>query len=283
MVFDTYTQYKLVSDQYDRFLKTERSDPINVRRSQNYLKEVSKAKTIDEFIDNPRLYNYAMEAFGLEEMTFARGLMRKILQEGLQNRVDVEGKTVRLTLANRLRDPRYLEFARAFDFAQYGPATTARPETGQAVVDKFHNYQVEVGQGEENEAVRLALYFKRRAPTIKNGYELLNDDALREVARTLARLPKEIFANYADSVDRIADIFDKRVLTSDGGDPPRLDIKDPEKLEKMMRRFAVLWDLDNGSPAPATAVPNIQLGAGVPIIGIPENTLLALQNLNFGG
>ena len=42
-----------------------------------------KVKTIDDFLSNYKLFSYAMKAYGLEDMAYAKGLMRKVLEGGI--------------------------------------------------------------------------------------------------------------------------------------------------------------------------------------------------------
>ena len=42
-------------------------------------------KSIDDFLGNDRLFAFAMKAFGLEDMAYAKAFMRKVLTEGIDN------------------------------------------------------------------------------------------------------------------------------------------------------------------------------------------------------
>ena len=64
-------------------------------------------KTVDDFMKNDRLYQYAMKAYGLEDMIYAKAFMKKVLQSDLSDPN---------SYANKLTDKRYREFAAAFSF-----------------------------------------------------------------------------------------------------------------------------------------------------------------------
>ena len=86
------------------------------RETKYYLDNITKVKTIDDFVNNDRLFKYAMKAYGLEDMDYAKAFMVKALKEGVS---DPD------SFANKLTDKRYAEFVTAFNFAEYGaPATT---------------------------------------------------------------------------------------------------------------------------------------------------------------
>ena len=80
----------------------------DVSRNAAYYKEnIGKVKTVDDFLKNDRLYQYAMKAYGLEDMTYAKAFMKKVLQSDLSDPN---------SYANKLVDKRYREFAAAFSF-----------------------------------------------------------------------------------------------------------------------------------------------------------------------
>ena len=68
-----------------------------------------------------------MKAYGLEDMAYAKGLIKKLLQEGVCNP---------LSMANKMSNPLYKEFAKAFDFTAKGAAaTSAASATTEAVAE----------------------------------------------------------------------------------------------------------------------------------------------------
>ena len=89
------------------------------RDSAYYLANIRSVKSIDDFIGNDRIFKYAMKAFGLEDMDYAKAFMRKVLTEGIDNPN---------SFANSLTDTRYREFAETFNFARY--STDDRSSTG---------------------------------------------------------------------------------------------------------------------------------------------------------
>ncbi len=58
-----------------------------VERQTKYYKEnIGNVKSVDEFLNNYQLYSYAMDAFGLGEMTYAKAFMKKVLDSDLNDR-----------------------------------------------------------------------------------------------------------------------------------------------------------------------------------------------------
>jgi hypothetical protein len=252
----TYDSYRLLTRNLDRTLKLKAVEPVVALETKHYLETIPKIKSIDDFIKNTRVFNYAMKAFGLEEMAYAKAYMRKVLTEGI---------TDSKSFANRLNDDRFTAFAKAFDFDSYGALTTSRTATKQDVVDKYVRQSLEVDAGAENEGVRLALYFKREAPNVSSAYGLMADAALWKVVKTVYGFPAEM--GNAD-IDRQAAAVKKRLDIA--------SLKDPAKLDRLIQRFTARWDMDQAATSPTLALFNrgYSVGSGV---------AMSLLTLKYGG
>ncbi|MTH98263.1 DUF1217 domain-containing protein [Roseibium sp. RKSG952] len=262
-MLSTLAQYQLVTNNIDRSLKIVGADPTVERQSEYYLENIENIKSIDEFLADDRVYSYAMKAMGLEDMIYAKAFMRKVLEEG----VDISD-----SFANNLTDQRYKEFAEVFNFARNGEATTIFEKTRQPVVDNFMRQTLEESEGAQNEGVRLALYFERKAPEITNVYELLADRALAETVYTALGVPDEFAMS---DIDKQAAFIEERVDVE--------QLTDPDYLSRLLERFSALYDLKYGSPA-ASLTPSLMVaGSAGGVIGIGENLLSSIQNLKLGG
>ncbi|ACA20761.1 protein of unknown function DUF1217 [Methylobacterium sp. 4-46] len=104
----TFTNYQLVARDLPKALQRKAADPVVARDTAYYEANIGKVKSVDDLMADQRLYAYAMKAYGLEDMTYAKAFMRKVLEGGVADAS---------SFANRLADPRYVAFARAFDFA----------------------------------------------------------------------------------------------------------------------------------------------------------------------
>lgn len=218
--------YRLISANLERNLEiTANQGPVKLE-SAYYMENRGKVRSIDDFLADTRLFRTAMTAYGLADLAFAKGYMRKVLEEGVADP---------RSLANRTTDQRIQEFARAFDFDTFGELTMDRAVTGQALVDRYVRQSLEVEAGaRDGEGVRLALYFARKAPEIDNAFDILGDAALSQVVRTALGLPDGI---AAVDIDRQAEILNER-LDFD-------ELKDPAALDRFLTRFASLWDARN--------------------------------------
>jgi len=234
-----------------------------VERETAYYKEnIGKVKSIDDFMADSRLYNYAMKAFGLEDMAFAKAFVRKILTEGV---------TSDDAMANKLTDKRYKEFATVFDFAGKGAEATESTAAQQGVVDKYLRQTLGTEAGSQNEGVRLALYFARKAPTITNAYEILGDKALVSMIQTTFGWPSSI--SNADIDKQAKMIEDKIDFTK---------MSDPEYVSKLISRFTAMYEMNNPTASSPASIASLLLG-GTSSVGISMDILSTLQNFKPGG
>jgi hypothetical protein len=101
-MISTYLSYNLVA----KDLKAEMnrvSEQTLVSREAAYFKaNIGKVRSAEEFVDDYRLYSFAMKAHGLEDMIYARAFMLKVLESDLSDND---------SYANRLTDKRYRDFA----------------------------------------------------------------------------------------------------------------------------------------------------------------------------
>lgn len=257
-MLNTYTSYNLISRDLGKAIDRVEEQPIVKREAEYYLENIVKVKSIEDFMKDDRLFKFAMKAHGLKDMDYAKAFMKKALKEGIDNED---------SFANKLSDRRYADFVETFNFARNGETTTIFTKTRQGTVDKYMRQVLEEDAGKQNEGVRLALYFNRKAAGVTNFYEVLADPALSRVVRTALSLP-DSFAN-AD-IDKQVQLFASKIDIE--------DFQDPEKLEKFMQRFTSLWEISN--PSAGSSGPSISVLFGQPTeYGISTNTLFAIQAL----
>lgn len=243
----TVASYQQIAKNIDRSLNTitERAD---VKKDSNYfLANIRGVKSAEEFLKNDRLYNFAMTAFGLKDMIYGKAFMRKVLTEG------VDGTK---SFALQLADGRFREFAEAFNFARYGATATAFDRAQQGTVDRYVRIQLEADAGKQDEGLRMALYFQRKAGTVASIFGLMGDAALYKVVQTALGLP----AAYSNAdIDKQAGFIASKIDIA--------DFQDSAKLDKFIVRFAAQWQAANGR-----AVQN------VPRIGLSQSLLTTFDN-----
>ena len=256
----TLAGYTLIASNLTRSLDNVADKPLVSRETEYYLAHIEDVKSIDDFLADKRLFAYAMKAFGLSDLTYAKALMRKVLVEGIDE-AD--------SLANTLTDLRYRDFAETFNFVRYGEATTVFDRARQGTVDRYLRQTLEEDAGAQNEGVRLALYFQRKASSITSPLSILADRALIQVVQTALGIPA---ATSAMDIDKQAEMIAAKLDID--------DLKDPKKLAAFLTRFAVLWDVGNGSSNPTS--PSV-LFAQPRELGVGGDLMASLQNLKLGG
>ncbi|NDV87338.1 DUF1217 domain-containing protein [Aurantimonas aggregata] len=139
-MLSTYLSYQLYTRDMPKTLDRIASDPVINRDAEYYRANIHSVSTVDEFMDDYRLYSYAMKAYGLEEQIPSRALIKKVLESDLGDKTSI---------ANKLSDERYRAFAAAFNFAK---ATEPVAPTGQTtaqtdlLVDAYSEHRIRGGQ-----------------------------------------------------------------------------------------------------------------------------------------
>lgn len=255
----TSLAYRQIAADMDRSLERIGNMPQTGRETEYYRANIENIRSVDDFMADDRIYSYALTAFGLGEMRYAKAFIRKVLEEG----VDQSD-----SLANKLADRRYREFATAFNFARHGEVTTTFGRTREDTVQRYLRETLEVDAGRQNEGVRLALYFSRKAEKIEGPMDILADPALLKVVQTATGISP---LTSAANIDRQAEMIAARLDVA--------DLKDPEKLDTFLTRFTSLWELEN---RPALNVPAILAGPARPF-GLSADLLASLQRVKLGG
>jgi hypothetical protein len=258
----TSASYRMLAKDLDRSLQTTASEKPVRTATDYFLKNIGSVKSIDDFLKDTRLFKYAMKAFGLEEMDNAKAYMRKVLTEGVADPK---------SFANRLNDQRFVQFATAFNFAADGEATTARAAATTDVVSRYVRQAMEDEAGDDNEGVKLALYFQREAPNVTNAYQLLGDAALYKVVQTIFGFPDEM--SGAD-VDQQAKMITDRLDIA--------DLQDPAKLDRLISRFTVMYDVtENAQSDPILSLFDSSASSASSASSL--DLIMTLNNLKHGG
>ncbi|MDP3897571.1 MAG: DUF1217 domain-containing protein [Mesorhizobium sp.] len=256
-MINTYVGYQLIARDMAKSIERVEAQPVVKRETEYYLKNISEVKTVKEFVADDRLFRYAMKAHGLEDMAYAKAFMVKALEGGIDDKE---------SFANQLTDVRYKDFVETFNFARYGDTATVFTRAQQGTVDKYMRQTLEQDAGADNEGVRLALYFERKASKIEDAYDILADSALTKVVFTALGLPSSF---SSANIDKQAALLTSRLDFA--------DFKDADLTATFLKRFTSLWEIDNPT---STASTSIGLLFGQPVeFGISTDVLLTIQKM----
>lgn len=259
----TLLDFQLVQRTYDRQVKSFGAQPVNQRDIDYFRQTIASVKSVDDLMKDYRLYSFVMKAFGMEDQIPYRALIRQVVQGGTDDPQSI---------ANRMTDKTYAALADALHLSKDDAAKPGLtdPQEIEAMVSRFVTSGIEAEQGDRNVGVRLAMYFQRKAPGITSWYQVLGDKALSQVIRTAFRIPD---ATAAMDIDRQKEMLEKRM--------PITDLQDPKKLQSLLQRFSIFYDMDQGTTA--AQAPNLLLSrSGTPqIISFDPATLAAATRVRL--
>lgn len=196
-MISSYQSYNFYTQNINLTLSRAAADAA-VSREQTYYREtIGTIKTLDEFLDDDRVYAYAMKAYGLEEMTYAKAFIRKVLESDL---------TDTSSFANLLTDTKYKTLAAAYDFGN--TVTSEIIQTTSQMDSLIDTYEQTI---EDNDAQLKADtdYFKAVSQTFTNVNDLFNNTRARDYVFTTFGIDPDTF-DYETM---------RGVLTSDITDP----------------------------------------------------------------
>jgi hypothetical protein len=227
--------------------------------ASDYTTAMQGVKTLKDFLSNRKLVDFVLQSKGIDPKSVDDDFMKKLFASDLSDPK---------SFANQQADHRYIEIVTSFNFDAKG--NIGQRETGIQDrhdvnnTDYFYLQQtLETDTGEDSQGARLALYFRRMAPTINTAYDILGDTALLEVFRTTFELPTEMSSM---DLDKQKAIVEKKLNLE--------DLQDPDKLEKFVNRFTAMYDLANDT----TSDPVLSL-FGSSSGGVSADTLLSIAQL----
>lgn len=191
----TYTSYLLVNRDMKTSLTRVANESTVSRDTAYYEENIGNVTTVDEFVNDYRLFSYAMKAYGLEDMTYAKAFMKKILESDL---------TDDSSFANSLTDTRYQDFAAAFNFA----GETTKAQTSVQTDTLLTAYQ-DSFTSEEDDIQTEIDYYEKKIGSITSVDQLIGDSRLRSY----------VLESFGLDATYTSKSYLKQVLTSDLSDP----------------------------------------------------------------
>ena len=253
--------YNAIARDYTKSLSSTAKEPTVERSTQYFLDNIGKVTSASQLVNNSHLYNYVMTAFGLQDMSYAKALILKVLNGGASSS----------GFAATLNDPRYMALVTAFDFAANGATTTSSSKSAAAAttVNNYYQQALETQTGQENQGAQMALYFARMAPNITSAYSILADRTLLNVVETAFNLPATLSLENIDTqAKEIAQLLNISKL------------QDPTYLTRFLGRFTASYDAQNPTGSASSTPTNALL---VTSTGVSSSLLLSLANLKLGG
>ncbi|WP_439330969.1 DUF1217 domain-containing protein [Mesorhizobium carmichaelinearum] len=200
-LLSTFTSYQLITKDIAKSIDRIEQQPTVDRDTQYYLANITKVKSIDDFVNNDRLFKYAMKAYGLEDMDYAKAFMVKALKEGVSDSN---------SFANKLTDKRYAAFVSAFNFAANGADATIYNKAQQLVTKNYATQAQIAGLDPNSDYVKgETTYYLANITKVKSVDDLMSNSRLYTYA---------LAAYGLDSATEDKDLI-KQVLQSKVSDP----------------------------------------------------------------
>lgn len=194
----TYLNYNLVSrDLQKSMIKISQQADVS-KDSAYYKANIGKVTSVDDLLNDHRLYTYAMKAYGLEDMAYAKAFIRKVLESNLSDTN---------SFANKLSDKRYRELAAAFPFGTASADTKTAQSANQ--IDEMIGLYTSVAKRGVDALDANKNYYNLTIGKITNVNALLGDDKLRDYVFSAYGIDKSNWSH--DTIGK--------VLSSDPSDP----------------------------------------------------------------
>lgn len=221
----TYLSYRMYTADMAKSVARTLSDAQVSREATYYKENIGKITSVDELLKDQRLYAYAMKAHGLEDMTYAKAFMKKVLESDL---------TDSASFARKLSDQRYVTFAKSFNFTATGNVaagtTIAQDASDESeTVGLYTEQRVRQGTAVATEVD----YYQSRIGSITSVDQLISDSRLFSFA----------LKSYGIDPDIASEAAIKKVLTSDLSEPSSYaNSLNDERYQKLAAAFSFSAD-----------------------------------------
>lgn len=192
----TYFSYSYITRNLKQSLARVEQQTDVAREEAYYKANIGKVKTVDDFMKDYRLYHYAMKAYGLEDMAYAKAFMKKVLESDLSDS---------RSFVNKLVDKRYQEFAAAFSFN--GGATPVAQSENQ--IDEMIDLYTATKKSQVDALADDSKYYSAEIGNVSSADQLLNNDRLRNY----------VYSAYGIDESKWPRDTISQVLRSDPSDP----------------------------------------------------------------
>jgi hypothetical protein len=208
---DGLAGWRFLQRTYDTQLDSfARSAPVQ-RDTDYFAQKIASVTSAEELVADRRLLTVALGAFG-----------QKILEEGTGSPD---------TLANRLSDTRYRALADAFGFGPGDERKVGQDGFAAGMLKRFQSTSFEVASGDQNGAMRIALYAQRALPELAakdssvdtKWFNIMGDPPLRELFEKALGLPGSVgqididqqLTIFKDRADRVFGSADPAIFGTD--------------------------------------------------------------------
>ena len=231
--------WRFLQRTYDTQLETF-TQSAQISRSTEYFQEnIGSITSAEELVQDRRMLEVALGAFGLQDDIDNRYFIQKILEEGTTNDD---------ALANRFSDERYKDFSAAFGLGPGETSALSDPEFAASIITRFQANSFEVAAGEQDDTMRIALFAQRQLPDfaaedISNDakwFSVMGQPPLRAVFEKALNLPS---AFGQVDIDQQLVVFKQRARVVFGSDDLN-QFSQPDAVEDLVTKYIVRAQLE---------------------------------------
>jgi len=219
-----------------------------------FLENIGNIDSAEDLINDRRLLTVALGAFDLSDDINNKYFLQKILEEGT---LDTD------SLANKLADTRYQEFAREFGFGDFSVPNTKLSSFGSEIVERYQTIQFEVAVGQQNDDFRLAMNAVRNLNEIASDdlsidgkwFSIMGNAPLRSVFETAFGLPTS-FSQL--DLDQQVSTFKEKAENRFGSEDPSIFAQDSSR-DEVVKLFLLQSELNSFSALQSSKTIALQL------------------------
>ena len=218
--------------------------------------------SVSDLLKDRKMVDILLVARGLQPEKITTDFLKKIFNSDLADPK---------SFANTQSDPRFAEIVASFNFDKEGKVARLAligPQKRDQLLETQNKYlqqNLETQQGETNPGVRLALYFQRKAG--KHYVRLRHPGRQGACGGIPDHLQPARLVRQPWTIDQQAKVVEKFLKLK--------DLTDPAKLEKLLSRFSVMYEMKNNAPSTSPALAILQGSQS----NISESTFQAIARL----
>lgn len=219
------------------------AEPRHARAIEHFRSAIKEVETVDQLMEDYELYSFVMRAFDLEDQIFGKAMIEQALKSNIEDKD---------ALINKLTDPRIKEMYTELGFGENGVGNlnTVLRSWRDGMVERYVDTRFVTDQAEQNEAVGVALEFRRRAAGIEGPFDILKDPDMGQFFRRVLGLPDAIVQL---DIDRQAEEITARYDLE--------KLKDPEEVERLVTRYLAISEALDGTATQDNPVVQLMNGA----------------------
>lgn len=186
---------------------------------KQYRAGLAKVTTVDDFLKTPNVFNFALKSFGIDPETVSPTIIKNVLMSDLDDPK---------SYANKLKDDRFVQLARAFNFDSSGKITTPvvaqdAAEVTQVMKDYIIAKTRFTKDKEQTElrktADKDAVYYQTNIANVESVKDLLADRKLIDIVLVSKGLDPDKVSTADLRKMFASDINDKKSFVNTQTDP----------------------------------------------------------------